>query len=160
MASVVIVVAVGLFALPPEGLEPVVGPATVIDGDTIAIEGQPIDLWGIDAPEDSQTCTDPIGAEWLCGLYATQLLKSLVDAATVTCEPQGLTQERVLVAICAVDRRDLGWAMVAFGFALDVPEISGGAYGAPQGQSAAVHAGMWSGTFTNPRDWRADHRNR
>ena len=160
MTSTIIVLAVGLLALPPEGLERVAGPAVVIDGDTVAINEQPVDLWGIDAPEPSQICTDPGGAEWACGLYAKQLLESLVGAATVTCEPQGLSQDRVLVAICAVDGRDLGWAMVAFGFALDVPEISGGAYAAPQSQSAAVQAGIWSGTFTNPRDWRADRRNR
>ena len=40
-------------------------------------------------------------------------------------------------------------------FALDVPEISKGAYKEPESQSSSVHAGMWSGTFTNPREWRA-----
>lgn len=86
MPGVVIAIAVGLLALPPEGLEPVVGPASVIDGDTIAIDEQPIDLWGIDAPESAQTCIDPDGAEWLCGLYAIRLLESPVGAVVVTCE--------------------------------------------------------------------------
>ncbi len=150
--------AVGILALPPEGLEEIVGQAKVIDGDTIMVNEQPIDLWGIDAPEASQTCLDPAGAEWPCGVYAMQVLQSLVGEAVVTCDPQGLDQDRVLVAVCMIDSRDLAWAIVAFGFALDVPEMSQGAYAEPQTQSAGVHAGIWSGSFTDPREWRAARR--
>jgi len=154
MGSTFIILTIGILALPPEGLPEIAGPATVIDGDTIVVNEQPIDLWGIDAPEESQTCLDPAGAEWPCGLYAKHVLENLVGTAAVICEPQGLSHDRVLVAVCGIDTRDLAWAMVAFGFALDVPEISQGAYGEPQSQSAAVHAGMWSGSFTTPHDWR------
>jgi endonuclease YncB( thermonuclease family) len=37
-------------------LADITGPATVIDGDTIDIEGRRIRLYGIDAPESRQTC--------------------------------------------------------------------------------------------------------
>lgn len=141
------IIAVGLLALPPEGLEDVAGEAAAIDGDTIAIGGRQIHLWGIEAPALERTCRDPGGAEWPCGLYAKQVLESLIVAAAVVCVPQGLDQNRVVVAVCTIEGRDLAWAMVAFGFAVDVPEISGGAYRDPQAQSAAVRAGIWSGTM-------------
>lgn len=155
MGGVFIALAIGILALPPEGLEDIVGHAAVIDGDTLVVNEQTIGLWGIDAPEVSQMCLDPAGAEWPCGLYAKQLLESLVNGLPLSCEPLGLDVDRSIVAVCMIDGRDLSWAMVAFGFALDVPEISKGAYKEPEAQSSSVHAGMWSGTFTNPREWRA-----
>ncbi len=147
MTRVLIVFAVGILSLPPEGLEDIVGPASVIDGDTVLVNEQTIRLWGIEAPDLDQSCQDASGAEWPCGLYAKQILARLVGASTIHCKPQGLTEDRILVALCTVDGRDLAWAMVAFGFAIDVPDISGGAYRAPQSQSAAVRAGIWSGTM-------------
>jgi len=147
MANPLIILTIGILALPPEGLQDVVGPASAIDGDTIEVEGQQVDLWGIDAPEVSQNCHEPAGDEWPCGLYAKHLLDNLIGSAVVTCVPQGLSPDRVLVAVCVIGARDLAWALVAFGFARDVPEISNGAYDEPQAQSAAVQAGIWSGSF-------------
>lgn len=141
------IIAVGLLALPPEGLEDVAGEAVAIDGDTIAIGNRQIHLWGIEAPALERICRETGGAEWPCGLYAKQVLENLIAAATVVCAPQGLDQAGVIVAVCTIDGRDLAWAIVAFGFAVDVPEISGGAYREPQAQSAAVRAGIWSGTM-------------
>ena len=160
MGGAFVILTIGILALPPEGLQDIVGPATVIDGDTIEINDQTIDLWGIDAPEFSQTCREPSGTDWPCGLYAMHILENLVGSAVVTCKPQGLSEDRVVVAICVIDARDLAWALVAFGFALDVPEISQGQYTEPQNQSAAVQAGIWSGSFTTPREWRATGRQR
>lgn len=142
-----VIIAVGLLVVPPEELKEIAGPAAAVDGDTIVIAGQPVRLWGIDAPEADQTCQDLDGEAWPCGQYAKQILANLVSTASVICVPQGLNHDGVIVAYCTSEGRDLAWAMVAFGFAVDVPEMSGGAYRDPQAQSAAVKAGIWSGTI-------------
>ncbi len=132
----------------------IAGSATVIDGDTIEIGGERIHLWGIDAPELDQKCREPESIEWPCGVYAKQILVRLVENRIVTCTVQGEDRGRWIAAVCTVDDRDVAWAMVAFGFALDYPVCSRGAYSWPQRESAAVRAGVWSGSFVAPWEWR------
>ena len=47
-----------LLATAAAASEPIVGRASVIDGDTLEIHGTRIRLWGVDAPESSQLCRD------------------------------------------------------------------------------------------------------
>ncbi|MFP6759120.1 MAG: thermonuclease family protein [Alphaproteobacteria bacterium] len=141
----------------PGRAEPI-GRATVIDGDTLEIDGETIGLWGIDAPELEQSCREPNGAPWPCGRHAKQLLSRLAEGRMVVCRVLSDGQFRMTRARCSADNRDLGWAMVAFGFALDDVRYSSGAYGSPQRQSANVQAGIWSGTFVTPWEWRNGKR--
>ncbi len=54
-----------LTLLPALALAEIAGPATVVDGDTIEINGERIRLHGIDAPESDQLCRLG-GAPWRC----------------------------------------------------------------------------------------------
>lgn len=61
-------------ANPAQSRDLIVGRASVIAGDTIEIRGQRFRLFGIDAPEGGQTCTDPKGAAYRFGQWAAQAL--------------------------------------------------------------------------------------
>jgi hypothetical protein len=62
--------------------ETVTGAARVVDGDTIEIEDQKIRLWGIDAPEPAQRCTEG-GAPYPCGLDASRALAKQIGRKRV-----------------------------------------------------------------------------
>jgi hypothetical protein len=44
-----------------------VGQASVVDGDTLEIQGRRIRLWGVDAPESSQLCRGEDSSQYRCG---------------------------------------------------------------------------------------------
>lgn len=90
----------------------------VRDGDTIELEGRAIRLQGVAAPE----LHDPLGEE------ARAALRDLVLGRTVACVPDGTRTRGRIVALCTVDGRDLGAALVAAGLARDCPRFSGGRY--------------------------------
>lgn len=57
---------------------------TVVDGDTIKLDGAAYRLWGIDAPETRQACADG----WPAGIEAKRRMAELINGRAVTCEPR------------------------------------------------------------------------
>ncbi len=68
-----LILALILIAMP--ALADVAGTATVIDGDTLEIQGQRIRLHGIDSPESRQLCRLD-GKPWQCGKDAEEATTS------------------------------------------------------------------------------------
>ena len=88
-------------------LADVTGPARVIDGDTLEIQGQRIRLHGIDAPESRQLCHLD-GKPWQCGKDATNALADMIARRPVTCEDLGRDRYKHIIARCTVAGEDLG----------------------------------------------------
>jgi len=59
----VLIIAILIAVIPVSALADITGPARVIDGDTIEVQGQRIQLHGIDAPEGHD---GKCGANVLC----------------------------------------------------------------------------------------------
>jgi endonuclease YncB( thermonuclease family) len=95
----------------------------VIDGDTIKLNGLTYRLWGIDAPELSQTC-----GGWIAGEYAAAFLRQIIEGREVTCEPKDIDRYGRWVALCRADNWDLGAWMVREGMAHVYTEYSGRFY--------------------------------
>lgn len=85
---------------------------TVVDGDTLKLNGTTYRLWGIDAPELSQTCGD-----WIAGQYAAAFLRQIIEGRKVECEAKTIDRYGRTVALCRADGFDLGAWMVRQGMA-------------------------------------------
>ncbi len=128
----------------------------VADGDTIELGGQRIRLQGIDAPELHQECRDASGRNWPCGRRARSELRKLIGNDTVQCEQRARDRFNRSVAVCRAGGRDLGEAMVRAGFAFAYPDWAS-PYGAAEMDARSRKAGLWAGSFQNPRAWRDQH---
>jgi endonuclease YncB( thermonuclease family) len=134
---------------------PIVGVATVRDGDSIEIHGQTIRLYGIDAPEGRQVCRRD-GADWRCGQAAAHALAKHIGRRPVSCRPRDRDRYGRSVAVCFVADEDVGAWLVREGWALAYRRYSRDYVGAEEAARAAKR-GLWSATFMPPWEWRAQH---
>lgn len=130
-----------------------------IDGDTLrASNGEEYRIFGIDAPELHQNCTDANGKEWACGREARTLLRKLIKNGDVSCVEKATDRYGRNVAQCrAAGVTDLGETMVREGYAIDLGRKTGDAYAGAESEARAAGRGIWSGSFERPGAWREQH---
>jgi endonuclease YncB( thermonuclease family) len=133
----------------------VVGQASVIDGDTLEIQGARIRLWGIDAPESTQLCRGEDSLHYRCGAQAANDLDAFIAKRPVNCTPITLDRYGRSVATCSVNSTDLGEWLVRSGLALDWPQYSKRRYDAAQRDAEHVGRGIWEGSYVEPWLYRA-----
>ncbi|MDS7597355.1 thermonuclease family protein [Agrobacterium tumefaciens] len=125
-----------------------------IDGDTLSRGGERFRLLGIDAPELRQSC-ERDGKVWSCGVEARRFMQSLIDGATVRCSGGSRDRYERLLVYCTSDGRDVSSAMVEAGYAVATGYFQ---FSDEQRKAQDERAGIWSGDFQRPADWRRDHR--
>lgn len=130
------------------------GRAVVQDGDSLIVEGSPIRLEGIDAPEYSQTCQSAKRSR-PCGRMARDHLRGLIDGEPVDCESFEVDRYDRFLAVCRVGGIDLNARMVRDGWA-----VAFGNYELEEAQASRDGLGLWAMEFDQPRNWRRDHEDR
>ena len=166
-ATVLSVIAlIALLAVPllvisavPARAQEISGPARVIDGDTIVIDGQIIDFYGIDAPEldfngVEQTCLSD-GQTYRCALVAAGRLAEKIAGRTVSCETHATDAEGRMLASCYIKKREnlAGW-LVNKGYVVVDSRYSED-FADWEIWNQAARTGLWSGQFELPWLWRA-----
>ena len=131
----------------------IVGQASVVDGDTIAIRNTLIRFYGIDAPEASQRCTDAAGSSYRCGRDSTIALAGMVRGKTIDCDRKDTDQYGRAVAICTADGVNLNAAMVESGLAVAYRRYSP-AYAQNEEHAKQARRGLWAGSFEMPEEYR------
>jgi endonuclease YncB( thermonuclease family) len=138
---------------PPFGPEAKI---VAIDGDTLrAGNGTEYRIFGIDAPELQQTCSEANGKSWLCGRAAKAKLTTLIKSGNVNCQARGNDRFGRIVAVCsAFGIADLGETLARDCYAIDLGGAAGKPYHEAQAEAEAAKRGLWRGTFQRPSDWR------
>jgi endonuclease YncB( thermonuclease family) len=127
-----------------------------VDGDSLrAANGAEYRLFGIDAPELHQTCSEANGTSWLCGRAAKAKLTTLLKGGNVNCAARATDRSGRVVAVCSAEGvPDLGEAMVRDGYAIDLGAAAGNPYRDAEAEAHTARRGIWRGTFERPSDWR------
>ena len=134
----------------------ITGLASVIDGDTIDINGVRIRLNGIDSPEKEQICRKE-GMIWYCGVEAAKAMRHLTNGHIVSCIGNTKDRYRRLIAECFVGTINLNASMVKIGLALAYRQYSS-EYLVEEIIAKKTKKGLWSGEFVAPWDWRQGKR--
>lgn len=140
---VALVIAVQGLALP-------VATQSVVNSDSIELNGKAYRLYGIDAPDDGQICPDG----WPAAYEAEAYLGQLIGGKTVTCMPIGLPQRKETDAICRADGLDVGAAMVTGGMAYAFVPYSV-RYITQESAAASANRGVHRHKCLAPWDWRS-----
>lgn len=134
----------------------VVGPARVIDGDTLELAGRRVRLSGIDAPERHQSC-QIVGTTYPCGSLASAWLARRTHGEAVRCAGKARDRYGRLLAVCFVGRNNLNEALVRAGWALAFRRYSD-AFIASETIAKEAGRGLWAGSFVPPWQWRRGRR--
>lgn len=152
-ASMTLCVALlGLAASNPVSAQTMQGTAQALDGDSLVIDSQMVRLFGIDAPELSQTCRRD-GASWACGQIAKDQLAALVAGQRVECRGQGKDEYGRIVAVCSIGYDELNRTMVEQGWAVAYRQFSDN-YVTAELHAKAQRLGIWSSDFVMPEEFR------
>lgn len=137
------------------------GSLEAIDGDSLRDRKtrSEIRLYGIDAPEYHQTCTDQFGKSYPCGQRAAEHLKELIGSATPSCTLLDRDQYGRFIGRCSADGRELNRLMVRDGWAVAYTAFSR-EYVPEEREARGENRGIWAGTFDPPHVWRKTHTRR
>ncbi len=132
------------------------GSVTAIrSGNQFVMDDLEVILYGIDAPDPQQVCSDKRGRPYNCGQEAIRQFRRFTGNSLLSCKVKARSQrDNVMYAVCNIDNNDVGVAMVSSGWAFALPNVTN-VYEPYESVANASRAGMWSGQFYKPAEWRA-----
>ena len=134
--------------------EDLIGVPRIVDGDTVEISGVKVRLESIDAPEKDQLCLDDKSQPRECGKEVLYQLDKKSAGRSWTCRVSGQDRFHRSLASCYIDGEDIQRWMVRSGLALSFTRYSHN-YDADEAAAREARAGLWSGAFIAPWDWRS-----
>ena len=129
------------------------GVSRILTGDTLTIRGRVIKLFGVAAPEITQTCADSHERGYRCGQQSLSWLSNWLMDNPIICHILNEDKSGVLTGVCMLGQYDIGAAIVNSGWAVaDTRQTQ--IYSAYQDQASQNRRGLWQGKFYMPWDWQ------
>lgn len=131
------------------------GHPQVVSASILVLDGVRIKLFGIDAPDPTQTCENKYGNSYHCGKEAIIWMRDRLNKRNVSCRILSRVENNRTTGICFLRRGniDLAEAVVSAGWAVAYTEHTQH-YVTYERQAAQARRGLWSGRFYRPWDWR------
>ncbi|MBU6338790.1 MAG: thermonuclease family protein [Rickettsiales bacterium] len=138
------------------------GKAFAVDGDSVKIkndvETKNVRLFGIDAPEYSQTCFDGKDQEYDCGKISKKFLSDLINNKEVTCYYNNKDIYNRYLAKCRVDGISINEKILENGMAIIYDFKQSDEKMISLEESAKTNKiGIWQGKFQIPKEYRKSH---
>ncbi|WP_226622535.1 thermonuclease family protein [Alloyangia pacifica] len=133
------------------------GAVRVIDGDTFDVGDVRVRLFGVDAPEQGQTCGGNGSGNWACGAWVTSEVRARYEGRRARCERLDTDRYGRAVARCAVDGDDMGRALVSDGLAFAYRTYSLD-YDLDEKRAAVRGVGVHGTKVQRPAEFRAETR--
>ena len=140
-------------AFNPKNFPAVYSEAQVVSGDTLILGNHYFRLYGIDAPENNQQCSDAAGRSYSCGRQAGAWLAGWLQDNVLECRVMQQDERGNMVGVCSLGAYDLGAALVNAGWAVAYTKYTD-IYVPYQLQAQENRRGLWQGEFYMPWDWR------
>ena len=141
-----------LLAEPSEREQWISGTATVIDGDSIKLDGTLVRLFGIDAPELTQLCyTGNIARA--CGEKSAVYLSDMIYGQRIRCRIDDMDAYERILGSCIWNGRNINEVMVLTGNAVAWPAHTN-FYIETEKTAEHNQSGIWATDFVRPDAWR------
>ena len=144
---------------PLEAHPKISGTASFISANILYVGGRYVRLFGVDAPDVDQICSDSIGASYNCGEEAISWIRNWVDNNHIDCYLLKINPKGQDLATCLWGDYDLGATLVGAGWGL-ADRSESDIYTPYQVKAQTEKSGLWQGTFYLPEDWRNIKRNK
>lgn len=130
------------------------GRGVAVSGDTLAIAGTTLRLYGIEAPVPGQRCLRGRSRPWNCGAAATVALSRLVRRGKVTCEITESDDRDRSVGECRIGDKDIAAELVRGGHVFATSGFFA-PYTGLENDAREAKLGVWRGQAVRPTDYRA-----
>ena len=136
------------------------GKAYVLDGDSIRVSRKEVRLFGIDAPEYSQTCFNKKKIEYNCGLNSKEFLIKLIGGKKVECFYAQKDKYDRFLAKCYLDNLSINEEIIKNGMAV-VYNFTESDEVIDKLEELAKNKkiGIWQGAFELPKNYRKKNPN-